>query len=196
MSVQDPDHISYDGVNPPYGVQGPMYTLKTVTSTRTIGEELPGYATVWPDQIYPYPGEEPNDPFKLFHYDYLTLMKSVNENQFASAYHQFKSDDCFLVELEVPGVVENTVGVTIEGKTLTVTWDKLETKNVSGEKKISPKCAVFELSGDPDTETCKANLEAGMLVVSVGLTKKKVVKIKVDGVRKLRLFSVSTSLLF
>lgn len=80
-------------------------------------------------------------------------------------------DDAYIVELELPGVREGDVEVTVEGRRLTVSGERKEKERVGRLRRRTRSVGRFhyevEVPGDVDEDGVTASLDQGVLTVTM-----------------------------
>ncbi len=136
-----------------------------VESTRSSG--------LWP-QLY--------EPFRTF--------GSRVADWLAPASDASSNDDAYRISVELPGVSEEDIHLSVEGGVVTVSGEKTETREEKGEtwyfseRQYGSFKRSFRLPEDADADKAEAHVKNGVLEVSVPRRKENAAKSKRIEVKK------------
>lgn len=136
-----------------------------VESTRSSG--------LWP-QLY--------EPFRTF--------GSRVADWLAPASDASSNDDAYRISVELPGVSEEDIHLSVEGGVVTVSGEKTETREEKGEtwyfseRQYGSFKRSFRLPEDADADKAEAHIKNGVLEVSVPRRKENAAKSKRIEVKK------------
>jgi HSP20 family protein len=136
-----------------------------VESTRSSG--------LWP-QLY--------EPFRTF--------GSRVADWLAPASDASSNDDAYRISVELPGVSEEDIHLSVEGGVVTVSGEKTETREEKGEtwyfseRQYGSFKRSFRLPDDADADKAEAHVKNGVLEVSVPRRKENPAKSKRIEVKK------------
>lgn len=136
-----------------------------VESTRSSG--------LWP-QLY--------EPFRTF--------GSRVADWLAPASDASSNDDAYRISVELPGVSEEDIHLSVEGGVVTVSGEKTETREEKGEtwyfseRQYGSFKRSFRLPEDADADKAEAHVKNGVLEVSVPRRKENAAKSKRIKVKK------------
>lgn len=125
------------------------------------------------------------DPFA----DYDWLARPGSRHRPFMAADIYREGDRYFVEIDVPGVVEENLDVTVEKKTLTVTVDRPyqkseERTSIARGRPFGTYTRRFFLGERLDAESIEATLENGVLTLTIPIIETaKARKIEVGTIR-------------
>ncbi len=98
----------------------------------------------------------------------------------------YETSSSYVIQLEIPGVEKENISVEIKGKELVVSGERRFIKDVSStsyhimERSYGPFYRKFLLPEDVDTSKISANLQNGLLTITVLKLKKDKEQIKIE----------------
>ena len=98
----------------------------------------------------------------------------------------YETTSSYVIQLEVPGIEKEDISVEIKGKELVISGERRFIKDVSGtsyhimERAYGPFYRKFLLPDDVDTSKISANLQNGLLTITVLKLNKDKKQIKIE----------------
>lgn len=120
------------------------------------------------------------DPFSVFARDFFNAEPFARREKtaatFAPRFNVVETPEAFIAEADLPGVAEEDVSVTLDGKVLTISGKREEREEREGDKvhvveRFSGTFTrTFTLPETIDGEAISANLAGGVLTVTIPKT--------------------------
>ena len=101
-----------------------------------------------------------------------TKEQKVTRREVTPGYHFDESDEAFTVKVELPGVTEKSVDLTVENRTLSITAENTVGRYEGYERVLNELPEVryrtsFELPERVDSQAIKAAMKNGVLILTL-----------------------------